>query len=195
MFSRGTDRLTIAVIISIFAVLVVSVFLLIKSIPFRQIANIKFEFPTIPVPTTIPTTTIGIRQDDPSIVIHNPPTSIPTNPIPTIKPTIKKNPTIIPKSKPTCYRLQITDPDFVSNKCYALADYQTLLSTLSRYQTAKYHLQFVNASINITCNCQTEQSCNFFKDSCARDKADKINTEADYNLFRTQLQLLVARGK
>lgn len=173
------DPLALYIFIGLIIVALASIFFIAKSSSFAQFGKIKLSLPAFPTatPTPLPVT----------------PTITPT-PLPSTTPTAK--PTVRPTARPTsvCHQLKITESEFASNKCYTQADYNTLLSILTKYQSTKSHLKFLEASINITCKCQNERSCEFFKESCTKDKEAKAKAEADLRLYRTQIELLIARG-
>ncbi|MBP6989741.1 hypothetical protein KBB48_03130 [Candidatus Shapirobacteria bacterium] len=174
MGAQKSDPLAKIVFVALWLILIVVVYLLIKNNPFKGLEKIKIEAPIKPSPTIVEVT----------------PTQRPVSPSPT-----KIPPTLVPiKAAISCNRFQITEPGLLSNKCYSLADYKTLVSVWPKYLTAKSQLQFANKSIEITCDCQNERSCEFFKKSCTKDREDKARAEADLNLYRTQLELLIARG-
>lgn len=168
------DSVAKIVFVSLWLILMVMIYLLVKSNPLKGLGKIKKEINVKPTPTII--------QITPTQKLLPPsPTKIQLTLVPT-------------KVIQSCYRFLIAESDFASNKCYSLADYQTLTSVWSKYLAAKSQLQFANKSVEITCNCQNERSCEFFKKSCEKDRQAKARAEADLNLYKTQIELLIARG-
>ena len=94
-----------------------------------------------------------------------------------------------------CVRANIREGEFASNKCYSQADYEDLKYYLQRYDSAKFSLSGAESSMRITCNCRVQQECDFFKDSCERDKQQKSQAEADINNYRGIIQGIIAKGK
>ncbi len=180
MQPKRSDYKAIVIFICLIIVLITSAFFLLKSVNAKFFSQIKLNLPVKPTPTEIANT--------PTISAATPTLR------PTATPTVRQNPTPTTKTTSTCHRLKIKESEFASNKCYTQADYNTLVSVLSKYSSAKSQLRFIETSISITCNCQNERSCEFFKDECDQNKSDKIKTETDLNLYRTQIQLLLARG-
>lgn len=148
--------------------------------PFREFAA-DFEKAAQPTPTPTPT-------PKPS-----------TTPSPTAVPTsVKKSTPAAGQSQPVysnCIRKNIREGEFASNKCYSEADYEDLNYYLQRYDSAKFSLSSAEGSMRITCNCRVQQECDFFKDSCERDKQQKSQAEADINNYRGIIQGIIARGK
>ncbi|MFZ2152536.1 MAG: hypothetical protein WAV41_00565 [Microgenomates group bacterium] len=105
-------------------------------------------------------------------------------------------PTSTPTKKPVaCYRLNIREGEFASNKCYSRTDYDNLYYYLQRLDSAKFDLTAAQNSINITCNCRVPQECEFFKDSCTRDKAQKSQAETNINTYTTTIRSIIGRGR
>jgi len=59
----------------------------------------------------------------------------------------------------------------------------------------KFSLSGAESSMRITCNCRVQQECDFFKDSCERDKQQKSQAETDINKYRGIIQGIIAKGK
>lgn len=127
------------------------------------------------------------------------PTPMPKpNPTPTPTPTPVKKSSPVQKTQPvysSCIRKNIREGEFASNKCYSQADYEDLNYYLQRYESAKFSLSSAESSMRITCNCRVPQECEFFKDSCERDKQQKSQAEADINNYRSIIQGIIAKGR
>jgi len=172
MINQGQDKLAVGVFVGLCLILVTTSFQLIKSTDFKSVGKIE------------------LKKDIPQVSPTVKPTAKPT-----AKPTVGKKPTVVVTKTPlVCNRINVTESEFVSNKCYSQSDYNTLVSVLAKYNGAKSKLKFAQASIDITCNCENERACEFFKDSCVEDQEDKAAAEADLNLYRAQINLLIARG-
>lgn len=146
--------------------------------PFREFAA-DLEKATQPTPTPTPT----------------PKPSITPSPRPA---PVKKTAPAVGQTQPiysNCIRKNIREGEFASNKCYSQADYEDLNYYLQRYDSAKFSLSGAESSMRITCNCRVQQECDFFKDSCERDKQQKSRAEADINNYRGIIQGIIARGK
>jgi hypothetical protein len=117
------------------------------------------------------------------------PSHVPTNIV------VKKSTPTPKKVAATCYRLNIREGEFASNKCYLRSDYDNLIYYLQRFDSAKFDLQTAQGTINITCNCRVAQECEFFKDSCSQAQQQKSQAEADINKYRSMIQSIIARGK
>ncbi|MBP9817270.1 hypothetical protein KBC75_00750 [Candidatus Shapirobacteria bacterium] len=113
------------------------------------------------------------------------PTSIPTI---IITPTIKK-------SVATCYRINIREGEFASNKCYSKTNYDNLSYYLQRFDSANFDLQSAQGTINITCNCRVAQECEFFKNSCAEAQQKKSNAEANISKYRSTIKTIISTGR
>lgn len=145
--------------------------------PFKEFAA-DFEKATQPVPTPTP-------LPRPST------TTSPTPPVKEIAPKVQQTQPVYPN----CIRKNIREGEFASNKCYSQQDYEDLNYYLQRYNSAMFSLSGVENSMRITCNCRVQQECDFFKDSCERDKQQKSQAEADINNYRGIIQGIISRGK
>ena len=132
------------------------------------------------------------------------PTPTPTDaPEPTLFPTLTPKPArrtvpVNQQAQPVysnCIRLNIREGEFASNKCYTQGDYDDLRYYLGRFSNAQFSLQSAENSIHITCNCRVQQECDFFKDSCERDKQQKSQAETDMNNYRGTINSIINRGK
>lgn len=148
--------------------------------PFRQFAA-DLNKASQPIPTLPPLVT-------PSPI----PTSLPvrqTAPAP--KPAIKQAQPVVTN----CTRKNIREGEFASNKCYSQQDFDDLNYYLNRYNSAVFDRDGAESSMRITCNCRVQQECDFFKDSCERDKQKKSQAESDINKYRGIVQGIIAKGQ
>ncbi len=146
--------------------------------PFREFAT-DLEKVAQPSPIPIPTPKLSITPS---------PTSTP----------VKKSAPAVQQTQPVvsnCIRKNIREGDFASNKCYSQGDYDDLNYYLQRYDSAKFSLSGAEGSMRITCNCRVQQECDFFKDSCERDKQQKSQAEADINNYRNTILGIIAKGR
>lgn len=111
--------------------------------------------------------------------------------------TIYNTPTQVKPAQPVsnCIRKNIREGEFASNKCYSPQDFEDLEYYLARYGGAKFDLSAAEGSMRITCNCRVQQECDFFKDSCERDKAQKSQAESDIAKYRSIILGIIAKGK
>lgn len=125
-------------------------------------------------------------------------------PLPTLTASPTPSPTAIPvyltpkQWQPVfsnCIRKNIREGEFASNKCYSQQDYEDLEYYLGRYRSAKFDLSGAEGSMRITCNCRVQKECDFFKNSCERDKQQKSQAEADINKYRGIIQGIISKGK
>ena len=113
---------------------------------------------------------------------------------PTLRPTLKP-PTPTKKPLPPCYRLNIREGEFASNKCYSKSVYDDLIYYLQRYDSANFDLQSALAFIKISCSCHVPQQCESNKASCAEDQQDKAQAETNLNNYRSIILGLIAKGR
>lgn len=109
---------------------------------------------------------------------------------------INQNIPSVKKAQPvsTCYKMNIREGEFASNKCYSQQDYEDLQYYLGRIQSAKLTLAGAEASMKITCE-GSDQAKSFFKDSCERDKQQKGQAESDIGKYRGTIQGIIAKGQ
>lgn len=120
-------------------------------------------------------------------------------------PSLKATPTSSPKTTSTtntqapvvtnCLRKNIREGEFASNKCYSQSDYDDLNYYLNRYNSAVFDYNSAISSMIITCSCRVQQECDFFKDSCDKDKKQKSDTEANIAQYKTTILSIIARGR
>jgi len=101
----------------------------------------------------------------------------------------------IPEPEPKCYDLEIDEGEFKSDKCYSWDDYVDLRGYLADLRTAELKLHSAESRIDMTCDCDTEQQCEFFKDSCEDAKEDKADAEDDIDRLEGKIETLISRGK
>ena len=136
-----------------------------------------------------------------AVVNPTPTPALPPLPTSTPSPTplpIKKSVPVFRQTQPiysNCIRKNIREGEFASNKCYSQQDYEDLEYYLGRYSSAQFDLSGAEGSMRISCNCRVQQECDFFKDSCERDKQEKSQAEADINKYRGIIQGIIAKGK
>lgn len=139
--------------------------------PFRQLA---------PLPSPLPSPTISI------------------SPVPTPTPSVKTPPSVKQQSQPVvanCIRKNIREGEFASNKCYLPQDYEDLEYYLGRFSAAVLNRDSAESSMRITCNCRVPQECEFFKNSCEKDKQKKSQAETDIQKYKATIQGIITRGK
>ncbi len=101
----------------------------------------------------------------------------------------------IPEPEPKCYDLEIDEGEFKSDKCYSWDDYVDLRGYLGDLSTAELKLDSAESRIDMTCDCEIEQQCEFFKDSCEDAKEDKEKAEDDIDRLEGKIKTIVSRGK
>ncbi len=146
--------------------------------PFREFGS-DFEKATQPSP--VPTSA--------------PKSSITPSPIPA---PVKKSAPAVQQTQPVysnCIRKNIREGEFAGNKCYLQQDYEDLEYYLGSYENAKFDLNSAEGSMRITCSCRVQQECDFFKDSCERDKQKKAKAEANIEKYKGIIQGIIAKGK
>lgn len=94
-----------------------------------------------------------------------------------------------------CIKKNIREGEFASNKCYLQQDYEDLNYYLQRFDSAVFAKNGAESSMRITCNCRVQQECDFFKDSCEKDKQQKSKAEADIQNYKATIQGIITRGK
>ncbi len=148
--------------------------------PFRQFAA-DLDKATQPIPTLAPLPTLSPT-----------PASLPAKQtVPAQKPAVKQTQPVVS----SCIRKNIREGEFASNKCYSQQDYEDLEYYLSRFSSAVFSKDSAESSMRITCNCRVQQECDFFKDSCERDKQKKSQAESDINKYRGIIQGIIAKGQ
>lgn len=94
-----------------------------------------------------------------------------------------------------CIRKNIREGEFASDKCYSEQDFEDLNYYLQRYNSAVFNRDSADSSMRITCSCRVQQECDFFQDSCEKDKQQKSQAESDINKYRGIIQGIIAKGK
>lgn len=136
---------------------------------------------------------LTVESPKPSLTPVVIPSVIPT---PSPKPQVQKQPTVI-YSAPVaaCINKNIREGEFASNKCYLQQDYDDLQYYLNQYNSAVFDKSSAESSMRITCSCRVQQECDFFKDSCDRDKQKQAKADSDINKYRGIVQGIIAKGK
>lgn len=140
--------------------------------PFREFSS-ELEKASKEIPTPIATKAATLQSP-------SPPPSVKKQTQPVVSNCIKKN---------------IREGEFASNKCYSPQDYEDLEYYLGRFSSAVFNRDSADSSMRITCNCRVPQECEFFKDSCEKDKQKKSQAEVDIQNYRSTIQGIIARGK
>lgn len=112
-------------------------------------------------------------------------------PVKRIAPVVQPAPPVVSN----CIRKNIREGEFASNKCYTQVDFEDLNYYLDRFNSAVFSLDSAESSMRITCSCRVQQECDFFKDSCEKDKQQKSQAEADINKYRGIIQGIIAKGR
>lgn len=120
------------------------------------------------------------------------PTSTPSL---TPTPAQKAAPVVYATPVASCTNKNIREGEFASNKCYSQKDYDDLEYYLNRFNSAVFNKEAAESSMRITCDCSRQSSCDFFKDSCDRDKQKLSQAESDIQKYRATIQGIIARGK
>lgn len=148
--------------------------------PFREFSS-DFEKAVNPEPTPTATSSATLQSPSPS------PT---TQPVKKYTPVQQTQPVV-----PNCIRKNIREGEFASNKCYLPQDYEDLEYYLGRFSSAVFNRDSADSSMRITCNCRVPQECEFFKDSCEKDKQKKSQAETDIQNYKAIIQGIITRGK
>lgn len=125
--------------------------------------------------------------------------------LPAVTPTPTATPLPVKKSQPqvqytqpvvsNCIRKNIREGEFASNKCYSQQDFEDLQYYLQQYDSAVFSRDGAESSMKITCNCRVQQECDFFKDSCEKDKQQKSTAEANISKYKGIILGIIAKGQ
>ncbi len=125
------------------------------------------------------------------------PIAIPSNtPIPvSTKTTIPAQVITYPKQEASCIYKNIREGEFASNKCYSQQDFDDLQYYLNQFNSAVFDKSSAESSMRITCSCRVQQECDFFKDSCDKDKKQQSSADSNINKYRGIIQSIIAKGR
>ena len=99
-----------------------------------------------------------------------------------------------PKKEKECYRVEIDEKEFKSNKCYSWDDSIKLegyLFELNKYRSIR---DSAERRIEMTCEADTESAREFFKDSCKDAKKDKKEAEDKIGEYKNKIRDMISKG-
>ena len=99
-----------------------------------------------------------------------------------------------PKKEKECYRVEIDEKEFKSNKCYSWDDSIKLegyLFELNKYRSIR---DSAERRIEMTCEADTESAREFFKDSCEDAKDDKKEAENKIGDYKNKIRDMISKG-
>lgn len=98
------------------------------------------------------------------------------------------------KKEKECYRVEIDEKEFKSNKCYSWDDSVKLegyLFELNKYRSIR---DSAERRIKMTCEADTESAREFFKDSCEDAKDDKKEAENKIGDYKNKIRDMISKG-
>lgn len=111
----------------------------------------------------------------------------------TSKVIINQTVPVVPKTQPAppaaCYRMNIREGEFASNKCYSQQDYEDLSYYLNKYNSAVGSVSFYETKVRISCG-----NNDFFK-TCEQDKKDQQANLDNIPRYRSIIQGIIAKGR
>lgn len=93
-----------------------------------------------------------------------------------------------------CYRVEIEEDEFKSNKCYSWDDSVKLNNYLFELDKNRSMLDSAEGRIEMTCEADTESAREFFKDSCEDAKEDKEEAEDKIGEYKNKIREMISKG-
>lgn len=106
------------------------------------------------------------------------------------KPTVQKE----PEEERKCYRVEIEEDEFKSNKCYTWDDMVKLEDYLFQLDKNRMIRDSAEGRIEMTCEADSESAREFFKDSCEDAKEDKEEAEDKIGEYKNKIREMLSKG-
>lgn len=93
-----------------------------------------------------------------------------------------------------CYRVEIKEGEYKSNKCYTRDDYTELKNYIWQIDKNTMELESAERRIEMTCEADSEQAREFFKDSCEDAQEDKKEAEDNIEKYQNKIKDIVLKN-
>jgi len=108
----------------------------------------------------------------------------------TTKPTVQPE----PEEERKCYRVEIEEDEFKSNKCYSWDNMVKLENYLFELDKNRMLRDSAESRIEMTCEADTESAREFFKDSCEDAREDKEDAEDKIGEYKNKIREMLSKG-
>ena len=99
-----------------------------------------------------------------------------------------------PKEERECYRVEIEEDEFKSNKCYSWDNMVKLENYLFELDKNRMMRDSAESRIEMTCEADTESAREFFKDSCEDAREDKEDAEDKIGEYKNKIREMFSKG-
>lgn len=99
-----------------------------------------------------------------------------------------------PQEERKCYRVEIEEGEFESNKCYTWEDHGKLTNYLFELEKNRSMRDSAERRIEMTCEADTESAREFFKDSCEDAREDKEEAEDKIGEYKNKIKEMLSKG-
>ncbi len=99
-----------------------------------------------------------------------------------------------PKEERKCYRVEIEEDEFKSNKCYSWDNMVKLEDYLFELDKNRMMRDSAESRIEMTCEADTESAREFFKDSCEDAREDKEDAEDKIGEYKNKIREMLSKG-
>lgn len=96
--------------------------------------------------------------------------------------------------EPVCYRVEVKEGEYKSNKCYTWDDHAELKRYVFELYSNTMSLESAERRIEMTCEVDSEQARNFLKDSCEDAREDKKEAEDNIEKYENKIKEMVSKG-
>jgi len=93
-----------------------------------------------------------------------------------------------------CYRVEIEEDEFKSNKCYSWDNMVKLEDYLFELEKNRNMRDSAESRIEMTCEADTESAREFFKDSCEDAREDKEDAEDKIGEYKNKIREMLSKG-
>lgn len=99
-----------------------------------------------------------------------------------------------PEEERKCYRVEIEEDEFKSNKCYTWDNMVKLENYLFELEKNRNIRDSAEGRIEMTCEADTESAREFFKDSCEDAREDKKEAEDKIGEYKNKIREMLSKG-
>ena len=99
-----------------------------------------------------------------------------------------------PVTERKCYRVEIEEDEFKSNKCYSWDNMVKLEDYLFELDKNRMMRDSAESRIEMTCEADTESAREFFKDSCEDAREDKEDAEDKIGEYKNKIREILSKG-
>lgn len=99
-----------------------------------------------------------------------------------------------PEEERKCYRVEIEEGEFKSNKCYTWDDHIKLEDYIWELNKNRNLLESAERRYEMTCEADTEQAREFFEDSCEDAKEDKEEAKENIDKYKDKIRDMLSKG-